>query len=314
MEMRRTVLGLSLMVAVGCGHPTKPDESGDEGRGLGSPDASDRSLGSTAPPTRIAAPPAPTVGATDVDTYTPMVDPTASNPRPVDRLVASVNGTTDHPEIRGTVTFRRLGDQVEVQADLQNLPSGDHAYHVHVFGDCSNPGADSAGPHLDLAALANGARGVIGGTVGSAGSVTPGSVTPGSATSTPRPMTGMPPMGTSSAGMPDSRITGNLGDLQAVRGKPTEATTTLMLPASSLGMLNGRSVVIHTGGNDPKASDGAAGVPLACGVIGVANEMTMPPSHAIPSSPPPVHSTPTPSDPDRPDEPGDEPPMHGAHG
>jgi len=329
MYMRRTVLCLGLMLAVGCEHSTKPDESGDEGRGFGAPDASDRAVGSTAPTIPPTAPPPTRGGTTDIDTYTPMVDPTASNPRPVDRLVATINGTPDHPEIRGTVTFRRLGDQVEVQSDVQNLPSGMHAYHVHVFGDCSNPGGDSAGPHLDFKALgtaSNGSMGgVIGGTTGTTGSMgsmgagttpsasgSPGysGTTPGSAGTTPGSMTGkQPPGSTSSAGMPDSRITGNLGELNAIRGKPAQATTTLMLPASSLGMLNGRSVEIHTGDNDPKSTDGGAGAPLACGVIGVANEMTMTPGHTMPQTAPPVHSTPTPSDPNDPVEPGDDRPM-----
>ena len=51
----------------------------------------------------------------------------------MDRLVASINGTPEHPEIRGTVTFRRVGDNIEVQTDLKNLPSGVHGYHVHVY-------------------------------------------------------------------------------------------------------------------------------------------------------------------------------------
>jgi len=118
-------------------------------------------------------------------------------------------------------------------------------------------------------------------------------------------MTGMTGSSYGTSGAPtsvDTRIIGNLGDLVATKGKPTEATATLTLPASSLGQLNGRAVVIHTGPNDPKAPDGAAGTPLACGVIGVANEMSSPmPTHDDSTSP--VRSTPT-----TPPRPGDQDP------
>jgi len=380
MNMRRTVPGLGLMLVFGCNHQPSPGGADENGRMFGAPDASDRAVGSTGtsdvngtgvpttpPPGSPGAPSAGRGGTTDIDTYTPMVDPTASNPRPVDRLVASINGTPDHPEIRGTVTFRRVGDNVEVQTDIQNLPAGDHGYHVHVFGDCSNPAADSAGPHLDFKALSTSASmgtGGMGSTNMGSGTTSSSSGTPGYSSSTPgapasdRPGTSttgtsagtsasgepmgstgttapgstgpaptgssgrtggtttgatpggpgsghtgsaVPPTGTSSAGMPDSRITGNLGDLNAIKGKAAQASTTLVLPASSLGMLNGRAVVIHSAANDPKSPDGGAGSPIACGVIGVANEMTPIPSRPGMDQTPPIHSSP--GDPNDPGEP-----------
>src|SRR5690606_34558927 len=50
----------------------------------------------------------------------------------------------------GVVRFRDdgSGDMLEVIASVDGLAGGVHAYHVHVYGDCSSPDAESAGPHF----------------------------------------------------------------------------------------------------------------------------------------------------------------------
>lgn len=187
-----------------------------------------------------AAPPTGTVegGAACVV----MADPLAASPRPVDRLVAVVYGTSEHPEIRGEVQFSASGDTVTVTSDVSGLPAGTHAHHVHIYGDCSDPAKGSAGSHFDFERLA---------TTG-----------------------GAAPPGGAATGRTASPVTGDLGNLQATGSAPATAERTLQgLNLAGTTSILGRAVVIHAGPNDPsKGPDGGAGTPIACGVIGIAPE------------------------------------------
>jgi Cu-Zn family superoxide dismutase len=51
--------------------------------------------------------------------------------------------------VSGTVTFTRVDNGVEVEADLMGLSSGKHGFHIHEFGDCSAPDGTSAGGHYN---------------------------------------------------------------------------------------------------------------------------------------------------------------------
>ena len=51
--------------------------------------------------------------------------------------------------VTGTVTFTAAGDTVKVVADLTGLTPGKHGFHIHEFGDCSDPKAVSAGGHFN---------------------------------------------------------------------------------------------------------------------------------------------------------------------
>src|SRR5438132_12157204 len=51
--------------------------------------------------------------------------------------------------VTGTVTFTKVGDEVHVVADIQNLKPGKHGIHIHEKGDCSAPDAMSAGAHFN---------------------------------------------------------------------------------------------------------------------------------------------------------------------
>src|SRR5262249_7414019 len=54
-------------------------------------------------------------------------------------------------QVTGTVTFTKVGDDVQVLADVQNLKPGRHGFHIHEKGDCSAPDAASAGAHFNPA-------------------------------------------------------------------------------------------------------------------------------------------------------------------
>jgi superoxide dismutase, Cu-Zn family len=52
-------------------------------------------------------------------------------------------------QVTGTVTFTKVGDEVQVVADIQNLKPGKHGFHIHEKGDCSAADAASAGAHFN---------------------------------------------------------------------------------------------------------------------------------------------------------------------
>jgi Cu-Zn family superoxide dismutase len=52
-------------------------------------------------------------------------------------------------QVTGTVTFTKVGDDVQVVADIQNLKPGKHGFHIHEKGDCSAADAASAGAHFN---------------------------------------------------------------------------------------------------------------------------------------------------------------------
>jgi Cu-Zn family superoxide dismutase len=79
---------------------------------------------------------------------TAFVDPGAPNAKgPVQEATAVMHSTTG---LRlGTIRFVDTGERgLEVTTSIEGLPSGTHAYHVHVYGDCSSPDFKSAGPHF----------------------------------------------------------------------------------------------------------------------------------------------------------------------
>lgn len=79
------------------------------------------------------------------------VDPGAEQRDPVQQAIAVLHGTALAPELRGVVRFEAQGPKtVRVVADVEGLPPGEHAYHFHVYGDCSAPDAESAGTHFNL--------------------------------------------------------------------------------------------------------------------------------------------------------------------
>jgi superoxide dismutase, Cu-Zn family len=52
-------------------------------------------------------------------------------------------------KVTGTVTFTKVGDEVQVVADIENLSPGKHGFHIHEKGDCSAADASSAGGHFN---------------------------------------------------------------------------------------------------------------------------------------------------------------------
>jgi len=62
--------------------------------------------------------------------------------------VAVVHGLGDN-KVKGKVTFTQKGDGVEIVAELTGLTPGEHGFHVHEFGDCSDHTGECAGGHFN---------------------------------------------------------------------------------------------------------------------------------------------------------------------
>lgn len=76
-------------------------------------------------------------------------DPGDANSPAVSHAIAVLSPTQGN-EVKGTVTFIQSGDGLKVVANVDGLPAGPHAYHVHLYGDCSSDDAKSAGTHFNF--------------------------------------------------------------------------------------------------------------------------------------------------------------------
>ncbi|MGK7394443.1 MAG: superoxide dismutase family protein [Candidatus Cyclobacteriaceae bacterium M3_2C_046] len=56
-------------------------------------------------------------------------------------------GPASGSNVNGTITFEMADNAVQLTVDLQGVPPGTHAIHLHENGDCSAPDATSAGGH-----------------------------------------------------------------------------------------------------------------------------------------------------------------------
>jgi superoxide dismutase, Cu-Zn family len=93
------------------------------------------------------------------------IDPGAPNPVPVREAVAILMPLRGS-RVTGVVRFRENSGQLDVIASVDGLPPGPHAYHVHVYGDCSSPDGESAGPHFNFAGSSFGESRMITGNLG----------------------------------------------------------------------------------------------------------------------------------------------------
>ncbi|MFW5762218.1 MAG: superoxide dismutase family protein [Cyclobacteriaceae bacterium] len=58
-------------------------------------------------------------------------------------------GAKSGSNVSSTVTFTQVDEGVHMMVKLQGVSPGQHAIHLHEFGDCSAPDGTSAGGHWD---------------------------------------------------------------------------------------------------------------------------------------------------------------------
>ncbi len=62
--------------------------------------------------------------------------------------MAPITGTTEDSVLTGQLKFQDTKDGLRVTGHLQNVSVGEHGFHIHEFGDCSNEG-NAAGGHYN---------------------------------------------------------------------------------------------------------------------------------------------------------------------
>lgn len=59
---------------------------------------------------------------------------------------ATLTGCSDS-EMKGEVYFSESKGQVKLDAKMENVPQGEHGFHIHAIGDCSGADGKTAGGH-----------------------------------------------------------------------------------------------------------------------------------------------------------------------
>jgi Cu-Zn family superoxide dismutase len=80
----------------------------------------------------------------------------AMSDQQVVKAIAVLHPTTGN-KVTGVVTFTKAPNGIKVVADVEGLTPGMHGFHVHQYGDCSAPNADSAGGHFNPEGMTHGA-------------------------------------------------------------------------------------------------------------------------------------------------------------
>jgi Cu-Zn family superoxide dismutase len=139
--------------------------------------------------------------------------------------------------LSGKVLFEEAGAPdangvraLRITIDLAGLTPGDHGFHVHQNGDCSDPKADSAGPHFDVGGHAHGDLHDAMSHVGDLGNLT--------------------------------------ADASGRALKVIDGVTKVSLVPGAPNSLVGRAIVVHDKPDDLKTQPtGASGPRIGCGVV-----------------------------------------------
>lgn len=147
----------------------------------------------------------------------------------VQKAVAVLHPTANN-HAQGRVLFVQNGEAVKVTVDMEGLTPGQHAIHIHEFGDCTAPDAMSAGGHYNPEGHPH----------------------------------ALPNDGPRHAG-----DLGNL-EADSSGKAHYEITVHNISIAGTKNPIIGRAVIVHAKADDGSQPVGNAGGRVACGVIGVA--------------------------------------------
>ena len=79
---------------------------------------------------------------------------------------------TEGNNVKGTITFTKMGNGIHVTANLTGLTEGKHGFHIHEYGDCSAPDGTSTGGHFNPDGKKHGAPTDLERHVGDLGNIT----------------------------------------------------------------------------------------------------------------------------------------------
>ena len=74
--------------------------------------------------------------------------PVTMEASPINKAVCVLHPTQGN-KVHGVVTFTRTDSGIKIVADVEGLTEGKHGFHIHQYGDCSNPDGTSAGGHFN---------------------------------------------------------------------------------------------------------------------------------------------------------------------
>jgi len=60
----------------------------------------------------------------------------------------NINGTVEDSELTGQLKFEDTQDGLKITGSIEKIGMGDHGFHIHEFGDCSDEGK-AAGSHYN---------------------------------------------------------------------------------------------------------------------------------------------------------------------
>jgi Cu-Zn family superoxide dismutase len=61
---------------------------------------------------------------------------------------AEIDGTAEGSDIEGKLFFEDTDKGLRVTGSIENVPTGEHGFHIHEFGSCDNDGK-AAGDHFN---------------------------------------------------------------------------------------------------------------------------------------------------------------------
>lgn len=152
---------------------------------------------------------------------------TATQNSDAGRMVVEMRPTEGHKASGRIVLKEEAVGELHMEIILSELSPGKHGFHVHETGDCSAPDAASAGGHFDPENLPHGSP------------------------------------------ADEKQHAGDLGNLEADQlGEVRASLTSGQLSLDGPNSVRGRAFIVHRDPDDLESQpSGAAGVPVACGVV-----------------------------------------------